>query len=201
MVGRRELVARGVVASLSLYPERVEVIRVSRNGPRDVPDVPDVPDVLVYDLDELLPVAEADLRRRIDWGAPVVGLVGDQHAATAARARELGVASTVSLAVTAGDLLHVITVAGGAHLSHTAGHHGVAAARDASALSPREEQILRAIAAGLTNEQISRDLHLSINTVKTYIRTAYQKIGVNSRSQAILWAIRNEVTHPLHELV
>lgn len=53
----------------------------------------------------------------------------------------------------------------------------------------------------MTNEQISRDLHLSINTVKTYIRTAYQKIGVNSRSQAILWAIRNEVTHPLHELV
>jgi NarL family two-component system response regulator LiaR len=56
-------------------------------------------------------------------------------------------------------------------------------------LSPREAEVLALIAKGLSNEQIARELFLGINTVKTYIRTGYRKIGVASRTQAVLWAL------------
>jgi DNA-binding NarL/FixJ family response regulator len=54
-------------------------------------------------------------------------------------------------------------------------------------LSPREVQMLVLIAAGLTNKEIADQVYVSINSVKTYIRAAYRKIGVTSRSQAAVW--------------
>jgi len=56
-------------------------------------------------------------------------------------------------------------------------------------LSPREAEILALITQGLTNQQIAERAYLSINSVKTYIRSAYRKIDVQRRSQAILWGI------------
>lgn len=58
-------------------------------------------------------------------------------------------------------------------------------------LSPREAQIVAGICAGKSNHDIARDLYLGVNTVKTYIRTAYRKMGVRSRSQAVLWGIEH----------
>ncbi|WP_431841719.1 response regulator transcription factor [Calidifontibacter indicus] len=43
----------------------------------------------------------------------------------------------------------------------------------------------------MSNEQITAVCYLSINTVKTYIRSAYRKIGVSTRAQAVAWAMRN----------
>ena len=51
--------------------------------------------------------------------------------------------------------------------------------------------MLELIAAGLSNEQIAAELFVSINTVKTYVRTAYRRIGADSRSQAVIWAMRH----------
>ena len=56
-------------------------------------------------------------------------------------------------------------------------------------LSERESEIIALITQGLANEQIADQAYLSINTVKSYIRTAYRKMGVSSRSQAVLWGI------------
>jgi NarL family two-component system response regulator LiaR len=58
-------------------------------------------------------------------------------------------------------------------------------------LSPREAEIIALITQGLTNQQICERAFLSINTVKTYIRTAYRKIGVTRRPQAVLWGVAN----------
>ncbi|MCB0907195.1 MAG: response regulator transcription factor [Nocardioidaceae bacterium] len=58
-------------------------------------------------------------------------------------------------------------------------------------LTRREAEILALIALGLSNQQIARRLYLSINSIKAYIRTAYRKMGVTSRSQAVLWAVNN----------
>lgn len=54
-------------------------------------------------------------------------------------------------------------------------------------LTPREGDILMRIATGSSNREIAQDLFLSINSVKTYVRGAYRKIGVSSRSRAIIW--------------
>ena len=61
-------------------------------------------------------------------------------------------------------------------------------------LSHREAEVVALIAKGLSNQEIATRLYLSINSVKTYIRTAYRKIGVSRRSQAVGWAL----AHGLH---
>jgi len=58
-------------------------------------------------------------------------------------------------------------------------------------LTPREIRILALIAQGLSNEEMAARDYLSINSIKTYIRGAYRKIGVRSRSQAVMWAIQH----------
>ena len=58
-------------------------------------------------------------------------------------------------------------------------------------LSPREAEVLALIAQGLSNQEIADRVFLSLNTVKTYIRSAYRKIGVERRSQAVGWAVQN----------
>jgi NarL family two-component system response regulator LiaR len=47
------------------------------------------------------------------------------------------------------------------------------------------------VTAGHSNAEIAAASYLSINTIKTYLRTAYRKIGVSRRSQAVAWGIRN----------
>lgn len=58
-------------------------------------------------------------------------------------------------------------------------------------LSPREAEVIALIAQGLSNQDIAARAYLSINTIKTYVRSAYSKMGVTSRSQAVIWALDN----------
>jgi two-component system, NarL family, response regulator LiaR len=58
-------------------------------------------------------------------------------------------------------------------------------------LSPREAEIVALITRGLSNQEIALRAHVSINSVKSYIRSAYRKMGVERRSQAVLWAVAN----------
>lgn len=58
-------------------------------------------------------------------------------------------------------------------------------------LTQRETEVLSMIAAGKANRDIAEETNLSINSVKSYIRGAYSKIEVSSRSQAVLWAIQH----------
>ena len=58
-------------------------------------------------------------------------------------------------------------------------------------LTPREAEVLSLIAHGLSNTEIAERAFVSPNTIKSYIRSAYRKIGVERRTQAVLWAIDN----------
>jgi DNA-binding CsgD family transcriptional regulator len=57
-------------------------------------------------------------------------------------------------------------------------------------LSDRELDVLRLLARGHSNNQIARDLTLSLNTVKTHVSHILRKLGVESRTQAALYAGR-----------
>jgi two-component system, NarL family, response regulator LiaR len=54
-------------------------------------------------------------------------------------------------------------------------------------LTPREVEVVMHVTAGYSNREIAETLHLGINSLKSYIRTAYRKMGVTTRSQAVLW--------------
>ena len=66
-------------------------------------------------------------------------------------------------------------------------------------LTPRELEVLGLIGAGLTNQEIADRLYISLNTVKTFIRCAYRRIGTTRRSQAVIWVARHGLTTPLRE--
>ena len=58
-------------------------------------------------------------------------------------------------------------------------------------LTAREAEVLALITQGLSNQEIADRTYLTINSVKTYIRTAYRKIGVTRRAQAVGWGMRH----------
>lgn len=61
-------------------------------------------------------------------------------------------------------------------------------------LSERESEILALITQGKSNSEVAALTYLSMNSIKTYIRSAYRKIGVTSRTQAVLWGIEHGFT-------
>jgi two-component system, NarL family, response regulator LiaR len=58
-------------------------------------------------------------------------------------------------------------------------------------LSPREAEIVALITRGLSNQEIAERSHISMNTIKSYVRSAYRKMGVQRRTQAVIWALEN----------
>ena len=58
----------------------------------------------------------------------------------------------------------------------------------AGVLSSREAEAVALVAAGLTNREVAGRMYLTENTLKSYIRSAYRKMGVRTRSQAVAWA-------------
>jgi DNA-binding NarL/FixJ family response regulator len=60
-------------------------------------------------------------------------------------------------------------------------------------LSPRELDVLRLVAQGLPNKRIARELAISEKTVKGHLTNIFQRLGVDDRTQAALWAQRNGI--------
>ena len=69
----------------------------------------------------------------------------------------------------------------------------------AGGLSDREMEVLVLAARGLSNHRIAEELHLSESTVKRHLANVYQKVGVNSRTEAVRKAIMQQWIG-LHEI-
>lgn len=62
--------------------------------------------------------------------------------------------------------------------------------RDIIDLTDREEEVLKLVAEGWTNNRIATELTLSERTVRFHLTNIYDKLGVTSRAEAISWAVR-----------
>jgi DNA-binding NarL/FixJ family response regulator len=58
-------------------------------------------------------------------------------------------------------------------------------------LTQREAEVLALITQGLSNTEIADRTHLSINSIKTHIRSCYRRINVTSRTNAVLWGVEH----------
>lgn len=75
----------------------------------------------------------------------------------------------------------------------------VRAPESPEALSGRETEVLKLLARGQSNKQIARSLYVSEKTVKSHVSSILAKLGVRSRTQAALHAVRAELI-PVEEL-
>ncbi len=62
--------------------------------------------------------------------------------------------------------------------------------RPAEALTDRELEVLRLTAKGMTNREIAARLHISIRTVQVHLSHIFRKLGVGSRTEAVLYGLR-----------
>jgi DNA-binding NarL/FixJ family response regulator len=58
-------------------------------------------------------------------------------------------------------------------------------------LTPREEQVVALVAEGFANRQIARELALSEHTIKKYLFRIFEKLGISSRVELVLYAVNN----------
>jgi RNA polymerase sigma factor (sigma-70 family) len=62
-----------------------------------------------------------------------------------------------------------------------------------ASLTPREREVLQALAAGLSNKEIGLKLHVSTETVRRHVAHIFRKLGVDSRLHALAFAVRHRL--------
>lgn len=58
-------------------------------------------------------------------------------------------------------------------------------------VTPREEQVVALVAEGLSNRQIAEELGLSEHTVKKYLFRIFDKLGISTRVELVLYAVNH----------
>jgi DNA-binding NarL/FixJ family response regulator len=67
-------------------------------------------------------------------------------------------------------------------------------------LTEREIDVIRLVAIGKSNAEISEDLVISVNTVKTHIGSILEKLQLDNRTQAANYAMTHGIISPLSDL-
>ncbi|MCW2973074.1 MAG: liaR 5 [Thermoleophilia bacterium] len=155
------------------------------------------PDVVLMDVS--MPIADGvAATREIMLGAPgVVVLMLTSFAARddVLRALDAGAGGYILKDCEPGELATAIraAAAGDAPLDPRAARAVLSDRRriDKVELSGREREVLAAVARGLPNKLVARELGISEKTVKAHLTRVYAVIGVTDRTQAALWAQRN----------
>jgi DNA-binding NarL/FixJ family response regulator len=189
IMGAPEVVAAGLRAVLAGEPD-IEVLDSD-------PEFGTIPDVIVYDVKAI----EADdgvelftVLKEQDSAVVVVGR--DLRPDLAARAMAHGAEGVVSLEADGSELQATIRAAAAGELDPDTYEARATVLGADAGLTYRESQVLGEITRGLHNVDISALLGLSPNTIKSYIRSAYRKIGVESRSQAVAWCLTHGFDPP-----
>jgi DNA-binding CsgD family transcriptional regulator len=190
VVSRVDVVANGLVSILT--SERVDCLVV-----RDVAAAAALrASVLVYDVSDGRASQLQGLDAAVGLGVPVVVVVAERRPELLAGIAVDHRVGVVSVSMSARTIVDVVaTAASGRSQPSAIPVDGV----PGLILSAREAQVLVLIGQGLSNNEIAGRLFLSINSVKTYVRTLYRKIGVVRRSQAVVWAARHGFAPELPE--
>jgi DNA-binding NarL/FixJ family response regulator len=162
------------------------------------------PDVVLYDAIGLVCGDRTDLKMLVDKTTARLFVISrDLRPGLAALALAAGADGHFSLDADDEQILEAIELAVTASRPGDAGDGPAIESEEEAAgmdvvggdrgLSRREAQFLGLIGRGWSNSEIVEDLHLSPSTVKTCIRTAYNKIGARNRAQAARWAIAHGV--------
>lgn len=201
------VVRRGIRSYLEIFPD-ITVTGEAANGRdalarlRAMAAAGDAPDVVLMDL-AMEPVDGVSATRELRGELPdievvaITSLIDQSRVESALRA---GASGYIIKDAAPEELAIAIRAAhrGEMHLDAAVARRlmaslrppGEAAPDPFAALSPRELDILRLIADGRANKQIARQLGISERTARTHVSNILRKLGLTSRTQAALLAVR-----------
>ena len=186
-----EIVVAGVAAVLAPFGDRIQIVELNANT-----QVASEVDVVLYDTFGQVQGDGFDLDDLLHGsGAKVAVFSWNVQPELVERALARGVRGYLSKAMTAEQIVAGLEaihrgeiVTGMTPLARVDGETGQWPGQE-HGLTQRESEVLALITQGLTNQEIADKAYISINSVKTYVRTAYRKIGVSRRAQAVSWGI------------
>lgn len=193
LVNDYEVVVTGLLHMFAHYAGRVEVVKLVAGR-----EVHERVDIALYDSFGQLPPGtpriEGVLRNPLVKRTVIY--TWNFQRALIERARQEGVAGYLSKTLPARALVEALEQvhAGKVVISPTptsANPTGGNWPGREEGLSYRESEVVALITSGLSNAEIAQGMYLSPNSVKSYIRSAYRKIGVIRRSQAVSWGMRH----------
>jgi len=203
LVDDHMVVRRGIRAFFELLDD-IEILGEAADGRAALDELSvlaarhDLPDVVLMDL--LMPrldgvAATAVIRQRYP-GVEVVVLTSFSEAERVHAALAAGAAGYVLKDAEANEVIAAVRAAhrGEVHLDAVVAgrltRSMVAPQGTATALTPREREILVLVARGESNRRIASTLLISERTVRTHVSNVLGKLGLASRTQAALWAVR-----------
>ena len=191
-----EVVSEGVRRMLQPYSGRVTVVQ-----PDEIASVDAQHHVVLFDCYPM-PASAGVLPARLRPGPTpgrVVAFSWETDEVCVSEALRHGFDGYLAKSLTAAELVAALEIIVAARRtvvvtpaeSKAVAHETIAWPGDDCGLTPREREVIGLISHGVSNTDIAACLHLSINSVKSYIRSAYRKVGVTSRAQAVLWGMEN----------
>jgi NarL family two-component system response regulator LiaR len=191
------IVREGLRMFLERDPE-LEIVGEAANGAEAVERAQELrPDVVLMDL--LMPVMDGITATSIIRSSlpetEVLALTSVLESGSVVQAIRAGAIGYLLKDTQAAELRKAIKAAA-AHqvqLTPKAAYylmHEIQGSESTTPLTERETDVLRLLAQGQSNKEIARHLYLVEDTVKTHVRHILSKLGVQSRTQAALYAIR-----------
>lgn len=197
IVDDHSVVRQGLRMFLGLDPE-LEIIGEAQDGAEALQKVRELkPDVVLMDL--LMPVMDGITAigaiRRETQDVEVIALTSVLEDASVVGAVRAGAIGYLLKDTQADELCRAIkaAAAGQVQLSPKAAARlmrEVRAPESPEALTERETDVLRLLAQGQSNKEIAHALNIGEKTVKTHVSNVLGKLGVQSRTQAALYAVR-----------
>ena len=203
LVDDYDVVVIGLAHLFDAYRDRIVVAELDTNEP-----VTDDVDVVLYDSFAQPEADHDDIAVLVDnpHARHVVVYTWNFHPDLIDSARSKGAHGYLSKTLPARELVAALEAvhAGQVIVSDPPGRPRTAVGLDwpgrREGLTDRESEILALITQGKTNADVAALTFLSPNTVKSYIRTIYRKIDVESRTQAVLWGVRHGFTPDHHRI-
>lgn len=203
LVDDYDVVVYGLAHMLEPFRHRIEIVQLDVNEPVSV-DV----DIALYDTFAQPESDHRDFRTLLEnpHAAKVVVYTWSFDPELIAAARRGGIHGYLAKSLPAGHLVDALEAVHAGQIVVSAPYSRVNSApgldwpgRDVG-LTDRESEILALITQGHNNAEIAALSYLSPNTVKSYIRAIYRKIGAGSRTQAVLWGVNNGFTPTSHRI-
>lgn len=205
VVDDHDVVRRGLLSVLGGEPD-LEVVGAAEGGMRALDLIAQLderaqrPDVVVMDL-EMAPVDGIETTRQIRSRYDDIEVVALTSFGEEERVRAALEAGASGYLLKDADVDEVAAAVRAAHRGELqldpavarllmSSLRGISRDDASSALTPRELEVLALVGTGRANKEIAANLSISERTARTHVSNILRKLGLASRTQAALWAVR-----------